>query len=162
MIFHSSFLANKIIKVWVKLFPSFNNSAFLPSIRPIQSLMSPNKYYLKTLSDLPLNDQRIPKYQPSPADKFKSFESARNVMKTLSDYTDCISEFMPLQDEQPFWLRSNHKNSNCSSQLCVNSNFYESYKKTNNFQLYESYCSCNVDECLGHEQIHVQKHVANS
>ena len=112
-------------------------------------------------SDLPLNEQRTPKYQPSPSDKFKSFKSARDVMKTLSDYTDCISEFMPLQDQQPFWLRSNHKNSNCSSQLCANSNFYESYKETNNFQLFESYCSCNVDECLGHEQILAQEITAN-
>ena len=112
-------------------------------------------------SDLPLNEQRIPKYQPSSTDKFKSLESAKNVMKTLSDYTDCISEFMPLQDDQPFWLQSNHKNSNCSSQLCANSNFYESYKKTNNFQLFESYCSCNVDECLGHEQILAQEITAN-
>ena len=112
-------------------------------------------------NDLSLNEHRIPKYQPSSTDKFKSFESARNAMKTLSDYTDCISEFMPLQDDQPFWLRSNHKNSNCSSQLCANSNFYESYKKANNFQLSESYSSCNVDECLGHEQILAQEITAN-
>lgn len=111
-------------------------------------------------SDIQLNPNTS-KYEASRDDKIKSFRNAKKAIEILSDYTNCMSEFVPLQDDQPFWLRNNHKNSNCSSQLCANSNFYESYMKTNNFELSESYSSRNVDKSLKHEQTLAQDIIAN-
>ena len=109
----------------------------------------------------PLNPNTTLKYEASRDDKVKSYRNAKKAMDILSEYTNCLSEFVPLQDDQPFWLRNNHKNSNCSSQLCANSNFYESYMKTNNFELSESYSSRNVDKSLKHQQTLAQDIIAN-
>ena len=112
-------------------------------------------------SDRPFIENQIPKDEESRKNKANSFRNAKKAMEILSDYTNTISEFFPLQDDQSFYLRTNHKNLNCSSQLCSNSNFYESFMKTNNFQLLKSYSSHTVDQSHRHEQNLAQDIIAN-
>lgn len=94
--------------------------------------------------------------------KRNAYENARKAIDILSDYADCISNFIPLQDDQPFWLRNNHKGSSCSSQLCANSNYYDSFMMTNNFELADTYSSNKIDKSNRHEQILSQEIIANA
>ena len=94
--------------------------------------------------------------------KRNAYENARKAIDILSEYADCISNFIPLQDDQPFWLSNNHKGSNCSSQLCANSNYYDSFKMANNFELGDSYSSNKIDKCNSHDQILAQEIIANT
>ena len=94
--------------------------------------------------------------------KRNSFENARKAIDILSEYADCISNFIPLQDDQPFWLRNNHKGANCSSQLCANSNYYDSFMVANNFGLADAYSSNKLDKCNRHDQILAQEIIANA
>ena len=80
-------------------------------------------------------------------------ENSKRAMELLSEYTNCMSNFMPLQNEQPFWLTSNHKSTNCTSQLCANSNFYDSYMKINNFELADTYGSSQINKSNGNKQV---------
>ena len=93
-------------------------------------------------------------------DKRLSNKNAKRALEILSDYTDCMSNFMPLQDEIPFWLSYNHKVSSCSSQLCANSNFYDSYMTPNNFELADTYSS-NRKNSDFQERILAQDIIAN-
>lgn len=94
--------------------------------------------------------------------KRNAYENARKAIDILSEYADCISNFIPLQDDQPFWLSNNHKGSNCSSQLCANSNYYDSFMMANNFELGDSYSSNKIDKCNSHDQILAQEIIANT
>ena len=59
-------------------------------------------------------------------------ENAKHAIDILSQYTDYMSNYIPLQDDQAYWLANNHKLTSCSSPLCSNSNFHDSCMIRNN------------------------------
>ena len=89
-------------------------------------------------------------------------QNVKQAIEILSEYTDCLSNFLPLQEEPPFWLTSSHKDSSCTSQLCANSDYYESCMiSTNKFKLAGTYGSTHNHNYDTNSQAVAQDIIAN-